>query len=296
MISYGYIQERAKQLGFIGCGFSRPDKPFFYDEFVSWISSNKNAEMKWMQKSIELRKDPSMLLKGCNTIISLAYAYPAEKPCTSDKLCVSRYSQPGEVDYHQRLKKILRELTDTIKTEYRESRSRICVDSAPILERSFAVSAGLGFIGKNNMLIIPGYGSFFYLAEILTTAYLDFPTVTPLENQCGSCRSCIDACPSGALEKPFLLNASSCLSYLTVEKKEPVSPETGILMKDCFFGCDKCQEACPLNPAVNSLDVTLPDTSELLSMNGEDFKEYFGETSLARAGLDKIRSNIIAMI
>lgn len=289
------IKEKAKNLGFIKVGFSKPGRPLFFDKYISWIAAHKNAGMTWMDRNTDIREDPSRLLNGCNTIISLAYPYPSNRAGTPDGFTVSRYCQPTEIDYHQRLKILCKELTGIIKQTYPDSVSRICVDSAPILERSFAYKAGIGFIGKNNMLIIPGYGSFFFIAEILTTASLDFPEIVPIENLCGSCSICIESCPSGALEDIFLIDASRCLSYLTIERDGPISQETGIFMDKCFFGCDRCQEVCPFNIAEKSREIVLPESEEILQMTDKDFKKSFGSSALARAGLEKIKSNIFAV-
>ncbi|MFC1862499.1 tRNA epoxyqueuosine(34) reductase QueG [Thermodesulfobacteriota bacterium] len=289
------IIEKAKELGFMGVGFSVPEKPLFFESFNAWLSNKKYADMSWMEKNIELRQDPTRLLGGCRTIISLAYPYPSQKSYTVDGFSVSRYSQPRKEDYHFRLKTLCRELVGLIKENFSKSSSRICVDSAPILERSFAYSSGIGFWGKNNMLVIPGYGSYFYLAEILTSVPLQVPEIDPMESKCGSCTSCIDSCPTGALCKPYDMDASRCLSYLTIESKEVVNSEAGARMDDCFFGCDRCQEVCPFNIVEKSREIVLPETEELLQMTDEDFKGAFGSTALARAGLEKIKSNISAV-
>ncbi|MBN2060599.1 MAG: tRNA epoxyqueuosine(34) reductase QueG [Deltaproteobacteria bacterium] len=294
-INVSKLRERALELGFIKIGFSKPREPVFYEDYCSWISASKNAGMEWLEAGVDLRRNPSTLLAGCRTIISLAYPYPSKKPVTTDGFSVSRYSTPLEEDYHSRLRKICKELVKVIRNIDSSIKSRICVDSAPLLERSFAYSSGVGFIGKNNMLIIPGYGSFFYLAEILTTADLDFQSARPYVNQCGSCKRCVDSCPTGALEKPFLLNSSKCLSYLTIEHKHAVSADVGRRMGDCFFGCDRCQEVCPFNSFEQSIHVSLPSTEEFLKMTEEKFKERFGRTALARAGLDKIKNNICVL-
>ncbi|MBW1888204.1 MAG: 4Fe-4S dicluster domain-containing protein, partial [Deltaproteobacteria bacterium] len=227
--------------------------------------------------------------------ISLAFPYPSKKPGTPDGFTVSRYSQPSEDDYHYRLKVLCGVLTDMIKKMDSASSTRICVDSAPILERSFACSAGIGFIGKNNMLIIPEYGSYFYLAEILTTTHFDLLQTDLMANQCGSCTLCIDSCPTGALEKPFYLDASKCLSYLTIEYKGAANREMGSSMGDCFFGCDRCQEVCPFNKGEASRQILLPTTDELLNMEEEEFTGMFERTTFARAGLEKIKTNIQAI-
>jgi len=289
------ITDMAKSLGFIGIGFSRPGKPPHLDKFRTWISERRNADMTWLERNMGLREDPSGLLQDCRTIISLAYPYSFLKPVTADNFSVSRYCQPPEVDYHYRLKRFCRELADMIHENFNGSRSRICVDSAPILERSLAYSSGIGFIGKNNMLIISGYGSYLYLAEILTTAYLDFPAVEVMEEQCGSCTLCVDSCPTGALESPFSLDASRCLSYLTIEHKDAINEIYGRKMGNNFFGCDNCQEVCPHNRGEGSLKLSLPSTEEFLSMSDGKFRENFGKTAFARAGLEKIKTNIRAI-
>ena len=287
--------EKAKDLGFLAVGLSSPHRPLYFENFSSWISDHKNGDMSWLERNIDLRKDPSGLLQGCQTIISLAYPYPSKKPGTPDGFTVSRYSQPSEDDYHYRLKVLCGVLTDMIKEMDSASSTRICVDSAPILERSFACSAGIGFIGKNNMLIIPEYGSYLYLAEILTTTHFVLLKADLMENQCGSCTLCIDSCPTGALEKPFYLDASKCLSYLTIEYKGSVNRENGKSMGDCFFGCDRCQEVCPFNQGEASRQISLPTTDELLTMEEEDFQDRFEKTTFSRAGLKKIRTNIRAI-
>lgn len=286
---------KAKDLGFIAIGVSRPDKPPYFDQFAAWLSDAKHADMIWLERSREARANPLNLLDGCKTIISLAYPYPAQKVGTLDGFTVSRYAQPPLEDYHIRLKRLCRELSGIIEDMNGGEKTRICVDSAPILEKSYACAAGIGFIGKNNMLIIPVYGSYFFLAEILTSAPMKQSHVEAMENQCGECTRCIDACPTGALEKPFYLDAAKCLSYLTIEHKGSLGGDYGSKMNDCFFGCDRCQEACPFNEEEGSTKVLLPSTETFLRMDERLFQEKFGKTAFARAGLEKIKSNIKAV-
>jgi epoxyqueuosine reductase len=293
--SLSSLEEKAKDLGFIACGFSRPSRPLYFDQFRAWLSDRKNADLSWLERNVEIRENPTILLKGCKAVISLAYPYPSQKPGTQEGFTVSRYSQPKMEDYHARLKGLCGDLVDVIGEIYPESHSRICVDSAPILEKSFASSSGIGFIGKNNMLIIPGHGSYLYLAEILTTANLGFSSSEPMENQCGSCIRCIDSCPTGALEKPFYLDTSKCLSYLTIEDKERTRRDVGRKMGDCFFGCDRCQEVCPFNEDEASMQIQLPPVDAFIQMNDKEFGERFGHTAFARAGLEKLKSNIQAI-
>ena len=289
------LTKKAQELGFIAVGFSRPDTPPYFDRFTAWLSDMKHADMTWLERNREVRADPTRLLKGCKAVLSLAFPYPSNKVGTPDGYTVSRYAQPTSEDYHTRLRRRCRELIGIIEAYDRGSRSRVCVDSAPILEKGLASAAGIGFIGKNNMLIIPGYGSYFYLAEILTTHEIVWKVPETVDNQCGGCTRCIDACPMGALEEPFLLNAGKCLSYLTIEYKGPLKHEAAHLMGDCFFGCDRCQEACPFNKEQGPTKVLLPATDSLLRMDECLFQEKFGNTTLARAGIEKIKANIRAV-
>ena len=289
------LTQKAEELGFITIGFSRPEVPTHFHRFETWLSNSKHANMAWLERNREVRADPTRLLKGCKTVMSLAYPYPSQKVGTSDGYTVSRYAQPISEDYHARVKRLCRELIPILEASDRGSKSRVCVDSAPILEKGFAYAAGIGFIGKNNMLIIPGYGSYFYLAEILTTYEIAWKSIEAIDNPCGECTRCTDACPTGALEEPFLLNAGKCLSYLTIEQKGPLNTDYGRHMGDCFFGCDRCQEACPFNKKQGTTKVLLPSTDSLLRMDERLFQEKFGKTALARAGLEKIKTNIRAI-
>ena len=289
------IRKKADDLGFIAVGFTPPRKPLYFDNFLAWINHHRHADMAWLEKHTEIRANPERLLDGCRTIISLAYPYSAKKPSTEDGYRVARYSQPHEADYHSRIKDLCLELVEMIRSVIKGSRSRVFVDAVPLLERSTAMSAGIGFIGKNNMLIIPGYGSYFYIAEILTTAPVEQSSPQPMENKCGECQKCMDACPGGALEGPFFMNASRCLSYLTIESKVPVGKADGRKMGNCFFGCDRCQEVCPFNGDESPEDLSIPSTDVFMEMSREDFNRQFGHTAFARAGLEKLKTNIKAI-
>jgi len=285
---------KAKELGFIAVGFSQPTTPSYYDFFCQWLKEFEIGDMHYLKRNMDIRRDPSLLLKGLKSIISLAYPYPASKPSTPDGYTASRYSTPQEADYHLRLKKLGKQLCTFIAEIFPESKSRVCVDSAPLLERSFAAMSGVGFIGKNNMLIVPGYGSYSFLVEILTTAQFSFSPYNGIENMCGSCTKCIDMCPTGALKAPFYIDVSKCLSYLTIEAKDAVDKKTAKKMGNTFFGCDVCQEVCPYNKKESGV-VALPSTKEILAMTEIDFKRVFGKTAFERAGLEKLKKNIRAL-
>jgi epoxyqueuosine reductase len=286
---------KAKERGFIAVGFSRPTTPLYFDFFCHWLKEIEIGNMNYLKRNIDIRRDPPRLLKGLKTIISLAYPYPASKPSTPDGYTTSRYSTPQQEDYHLRLKKLGKQLCAFITEIFPGSKSRVCVDSAPILERSFAEMSGIGFIGKNNMLIVPGYGSYCFLVEILTTAQFTIPFFNGEENGCGSCTKCIDMCPTGALKAPFYIDVSQCLSYLTIEAKDAVDKETAEKMGNTFFGCDVCQEVCPFNKKESGV-VALPSTKEILAMTEIDFKKIFGKTAFERAGMEKLKHNIQALL
>jgi len=287
--------QKARELGFVSVGFIRPGRPLHLDAFLGWVRSERRADMAWLGRNLDIREDPTFLLPGCRTLISLAWPYSSQKPSSPEGWTVSRYDRPEKPDYHIELKARCRVLAEEIQRLFPESRTRTCVDSAPILERSAAQEAGLGFIGKNTMLIVPAVGSYVFLAEILTTAELPVPRHGTVKSECGDCTRCLDACPTGALEAPYRLNASKCLSYRTIEWKGDVDPRDGKRMGICFLGCDRCQEACPLNPGKGSRKVSLPPVRDFFSMDETTFRRRFGHTALARPGLAKIRSNLNAV-
>lgn len=282
-------------MGFLAVGFSKAKRAPFYDQFRDWIAAGKQGQMAWMEKYVDLRESPSNLLDECQTVITLAHGYSQDKPCTPDGLSVARYTEPGKKDYHDRLRDKIKRLARIIQDQYPGHKVRFCVDSAPILERSFAYSSGIGFMGRNNMFIIPGYGSYLFLAEILTTVPFSISHIKPMENQCGSCVRCLEACPTGALEGQFSLNATKCLSYLTVEYEGVYECGTGEKMGNCFFGCDVCQEVCPFNGRMGLADISLPPSDEIINMSPKDFKNRFAHTAFQRSGLDRIKRNIRAI-
>jgi len=289
------FRELSRSLGFVAAGFSRPVRPPHADFLRRWILSGKHGEMAWLSRNWEIREDPTLLLKGCRTVVSLAFPYASAQSASPEGLSVARYASPFEDDYHEGLKERCAPLSRFIKERFPGSRTRVCVDSAPLMERDFACLSGVGFIGKNTQLIVPGLGSYVFLAEILTTAELSETSPARVEDGCGECTRCLEACPTGALEAHYSVDASRCLSYLTIEWRGDVDRETGLRMGNCFLGCDRCQEVCPHNGPMRPHETVLPPASRLMAMDRTEFDLLFGRTALARAGISKIRSNLKAV-
>jgi epoxyqueuosine reductase len=245
------LTEKIKHLcithGFANAGISSPS---LYEEdiirFEKWLSEGKNADMRWFMKQKEKRINPSRILPDIKSIISLAYIYntPFEHDESTPK--ITRYAW-GKADYHKFLKKKLKKLCSEIKSElqneYPEIELLYYADDGPIAEKSFAIKSGIGWRGKNSLVINPEFGSFFFLCEILTNVELE-PGI-PMEDHCGSCSICSKACPTGALDEEYQLNANFCIAYHNIENKNKI-PEH-INLNGWLFGCDICQNVCPYN-------------------------------------------------
>lgn len=274
------IKKKAKELGFDACGIaevsSADTEALFFDR---WIAEGYHAGMKYMENYRDIRLNPAGLVEGARSVISVALNYyPAQKQ-SPDAPRISYYAY-GK-DYHIVLKDKLRQLWQYITEELLPSiepvpEARAFTDSAPLLERYWAWKAGLGWIGKNTNLIIPGKGSFFFLGEIVTTLELDYDS--PQENRCGDCRRCLDACPTGALESAGHLNANKCISYLTIEHKGDIPSELASRLGDRLYGCDTCQEVCPWNRfAVSTREEAFTPSPAFLSFKKEDLADFTRE-------------------
>ena len=269
------IKNKAKELGFDACGIaevaSADTEVLFFDR---WIAEGCHAGMKYMENYRDIRLNPAGLVEGARSVISVALNYyPAQKQ-SPDSPRISYYAY-GK-DYHIVVKDKLRQLWEYITSlvpvlDSTLPVARFFTDSAPILERYWAWNAGLGWIGKNTNLIIPGKGSFFFLGEIVTTLELDYDT--PQKNRCGTCRRCLDSCPTGALERPGHLNANKCISYLTIEHKGDIPSEQASRLGDRLYGCDTCQEVCPWNRfASPTREVAFSPSPAFLSLKKEDLR------------------------
>ncbi|MFK7865713.1 MAG: tRNA epoxyqueuosine(34) reductase QueG [Pseudohongiellaceae bacterium] len=243
------IKAWGKELGFQEVGITDIDLQEHSDHFKQWIAKSYHGEMTYMANNQEMRTDPSNLLEGTRRIISVRIDYAKETGNSldplelSDKAYVSRYARGR--DYHKLIRKRLQRLANAISDRVGPYGYRAFVDSAPVLERAIAEKAGLGWIGKNTMLINKSAGSWFFLGELFTD--LPLPTDTQLSDHCGSCTACLDVCPTKAFEGPHQLDARKCISYLTIELRDSIPVEFRRAMGNRVFGCDDCQLICPWN-------------------------------------------------
>ncbi len=277
------------------------------------LVKNQHGEMQYMERHFDERLDPRRLLQGCRSVIVLLHNYfptnsepdpslGVSMPTTDTKgeqiTChpkIARYAW-GE-DYHRVLKDKMRILVERMKSEFGNFSCRVFTDSAPILEKSWAALAGAGWIGKNTNLLQKQAGSYFFLSEILCD--LEFETNEPVQDHCGQCTRCIDACPTQALE-PYRLDASKCISYLTIELRKNIPQQFENHMDGWAFGCDICQEVCPWNrfakphqePRFQPLLNQWPSAEAWLSMNESEFEAKFQHSPIARAGLDGLQKNV----
>jgi epoxyqueuosine reductase len=243
------IRERARALGFHAVGFARADRPLDEDHarYRAFLERGLHGEMTWLADNAGARRtlDGPAILEGARTVVCLARRYArddAGDPPLSRR--IARYAR-GQ-DYHVFLRKKLQRLAAFLRT--RGGEARALLDTAPVLERAWAARAGLGFVGKNGLLIVPGQGSACLLGEVVTTLELDEADYgRPIGERCGSCRACLDACPTAAFPEPFVLDARRCIAYLTIEARSVPPPELREAVGAHLFGCDDCQDVCPYN-------------------------------------------------
>jgi len=295
-----FIRDQAKSLGFLQVSFAKAEE--MTEEarnLESWLNKNYQGKMAYLENHFDKRIDPRKLVDGAKSVISLSYNYFPEKAQTdisAPKLAKYAYGE----DYHFVLKEKLHKLLGLIKEKTGDINGRCFVDSAPVLERDWAKRSGLGWIGKNTMLISPQKGSFFFLAELILDLELSYDE--PIADFCGTCRRCIDACPTGSIsEKGYLMDASKCISYLTIELKDEIPMEFKGKMDNWAFGCDICQDVCPWNrfskshsetaflPKENLLDMSQKDWLEITE---DVFKKVFKNSAVKRTKFSGLIRNI----
>ncbi len=294
------IKEKALELGFAGCGFSRAKSlPEDAQRLRTWLNSAYHARMGYMANHFEKRTDPTLLVEGARTVISLLYNYYSDKVQEDPEAPIlSKYAY-GK-DYHSVMKDKMHLLFDFIKGVHSEAEGRVFVDSAPVLDRAWAKQAGLGWIGRNSMLISRSAGSFVFIGEIILNLELEY-TQIPESDFCGSCNRCIEACPTQAILDTRSIDSVRCISYQTIENKGEISAEIEGQLSGRVFGCDICQDVCPWNrKAENHQEPAFNPVPELMEMSREswqnlsreEYKRLFHESPVERAGYKKIKSNL----
>ena len=294
-----FIKSKATELGFDFCGIARAVK---LEEdarrLESWLKKGMHGSMGYMERYFDLRVDPALLVPGAKSVITLLLNYyPQQQQVGSPKISKYAYGQ----DYHEVIREKLKELLNSIQQTIGEVHGRGFVDSAPVLERSWAHKSGLGWLGKNGNLITKTGGSFFFIATLITDLELQ-PDDAFAGNYCGTCRKCIDACPTGAILENKVVNGSQCISYYTIELKEMMIPgEMKGKFSDWMFGCDVCQDVCPWNRfSKNSSEPQFHPLAEILNFSTQDwealteesFKKIFGKSPLKRSKWQGIKRNL----
>ncbi|NQY11107.1 MAG: tRNA epoxyqueuosine(34) reductase QueG [Flavobacteriales bacterium] len=294
------IKDEIARLGFSYCGISKAG--FLEEEaprLERYLENNMHGEMSYMERNFDKRLDPTILVPGAKSVISVMYNYfPSQKRNDNDDVKISSYAF-GE-DYHKVIKDKLYDVWQFILDEVGEVDGRIFVDSAPVLDKAWANKSGLGWVGKNTNLINPKSGSFFFIAEIIVDLDLDYDA-NEIKDYCGTCTACIDACPTDAIVEPYIVDGSKCISYYTIELKDQIPIEAKGKMDNWVFGCDVCQDVCPWNRFSTAHNEPLfqpknnvhnLSNNDWLEMTEEIFKEVFRNSPIKRTKFEGIRRNL----
>ena len=292
------IKQEAKRLGFLSCGISKAG--FLEEEaprLESWLNNQMNGQMAYMENHFDKRLNPTLLVEGAKSVISLLLNYYPSEFQITESYKISKYAY-GQ-DYHFVIKEKLNELLYCIQTEIGEVSGRAFVDSAPVLDKAWAAKSGLGWIGKNSNLLTQQIGSFYFIAELIVDLELEYDY--PTTDHCGTCTSCIDACPTEAIVAPYVVDGSKCISYFTIELKDNLPQEMKGKFDDWAFGCDICQDVCPWNKFSKSHNEPLLNANaDLLSFSKKDweeitadtFKKVFKNSALKRTKFEGLKRNI----
>ncbi|NVN17881.1 tRNA epoxyqueuosine(34) reductase QueG [Muricauda sp. HICW] len=292
------IKTEAKRLGFLSCGISKAG--FLEEEaprLEKWLNQNMHGEMQYMENHFDKRLDPTKLVEGSKSVISLLLNYFPSEEQNPDSYKISKYAYG--MDYHFVIKDKLKSLLQFIQEEIGDVHGRAFVDSAPVLDKAWATKSGLGWIGKNSNLLTQQVGSFYFIAELIVDLELEYDT--PVTDHCGTCTACIDACPTEAIVQPYVVDGSKCISYLTIELKNEIPSEFDGKLDEWMFGCDVCQDVCPwnrfskphseplFNPNPDLLSFTKKDWEEITE---DVFKKIFKKSAVKRTKLSGLERNI----
>jgi len=292
------IKREAKRLGFDFCGFSKAE---FLDEeaprLEQWLKNGMHGKMHYMENHFDKRLDPRMLVPGAKTVISLLQNYYTEEKQPDDAPKVSIYAY-GK-DYHLVIKKKLKVLLGFIREQIGNANGRAFVDSAPVLDRAWAKRSGLGWTGKNTQLINPKAGSYYFIGELIID--VELPPDYEIKDYCGTCNRCIEACPTQAIIKPYMVDGSKCISYFTIELREEIPVEYQKKMDGWAFGCDICQQVCPWNrfskphnepELLPNKDIMKMGKEEWMDINEDVFKSIFASSPLKRTKWEGMKRNL----
>ena len=293
-----FIKTEAKRLGFLSCGVSKAQ--FLEEEaprLENWLNKQMHGQMHYMENHFDKRLDPTKLVEGSKSVISLLLNYFPVKTQDHETYKLSKYAYG--TDYHYVIKDKLKSLLHAIQGEIGEVEGRAFVDSAPVLDKAWAAKSGLGWIGKHSNLLTQQVGSFYFIAELIIDLELEYDGITT--DHCGTCTKCIDACPTKAITEPYVVDGSKCISYFTIELKENIPTQFKGQFEDWMFGCDICQDVCPwnrfskshneplFNPHPDLLDMTKKDWEEITE---ETFKKVFKKSAVKRTKFSGLKRNI----
>ena len=308
------IEEFAKAHGFHSVGFVPSEDAETYPEFCDWLNRGYAASMGYLEKRKDAYRNPTGVLPECRTAVLLTLPYqghPGTKSVTKQgkKRTLPGPSEPtfgsyaaASEDYHIWIRRKLKPLVRELHAMFPKCLTRAVVDTAPLLERHYANRAGLGWIGKNTMLLNRQIGSYFFLCAILTQADIAGKQVPSAKDHCGTCTACLDACPTGAFAAPYVLDANRCISYWTIEHRGPIPQAVRPSLGPWIFGCDLCQMVCPWNQHINTEipDENKPfgvqekaDCSHWLSLDQESFDRLYRKTPFWRTGLLSMQRNAL---
>ena len=252
--------------GISKAGFLEQEAP----RLEAWLNQNRHGQMQYMENHFDKRLDPTKLVEGSKSVISLLLNYYPEHHQREDSYKISKYAYG--TDYHFVIKDKLKELLYCIQEQVGDVHGRAFVDSAPVLDKAWAAKSGLGWIGKHSNLLSKQAGSFYFIAELIVDLDLDYDT--PVTDHCGSCTACIDACPTQAIVEPYKVDGSKCISYFTIELKNEIPSSVSGQFDDWMFGCDVCQDVCPWNRFSKAHKEPLFDPHpDVLSNSKKDWEE-----------------------